>query len=99
MTGRGRIKSHKPASGRTADESAPGSIWLPITRELAELTAETSTRPVPLGGLRVTLPLPVADQVIANTDHRLAGEAASVVSGPSNEFRIWFPKSTTRVPV
>jgi signal transduction histidine kinase len=49
--------------GERLDESAPGfGFGLPITRELAELYGgDLNLDPSPLGGLRVTLRLPVAD--------------------------------------
>jgi len=48
--------------GERLDESAPGfGFGLPITRELAELYGgELKLAASPLGGLRVTLRLPVA---------------------------------------
>jgi signal transduction histidine kinase len=48
--------------GERLDESAPGfGFGLPITRELAELYGgELNLDASPLGGLRVTLRLPVA---------------------------------------
>jgi signal transduction histidine kinase len=53
--------------GERLDESAPGfGFGLPITRELAELYGgELNLDASPLGGLRVTLRLPLAAQAIA----------------------------------